>query len=232
MLLEDYDITVARMLVGGVDVWLNTPLRPLEACGTSGMKAVFNGVLNCSILDGWWDEMYDGDVGWAIPSAEWQDDIEARNDLEATSLFNLLERQVVPLFYKRTDGACPSTGWRKVKASMSRVGPQVSASRMLREYTTDLYEPAARPHPRRCGPTTTPGPRRSSRWRRHLDRCWPSVVVTATVLRGAAQRRGHDLPGHRPGVAGRPRARATSRCRSSTAPSTSTTTCATRRASP
>ena len=77
------------------------------------MKAVFNGVLNCSILDGWWDEMYDSDVGWAIPSAEWQDDVEARNDLESTGLFNLLERQVVPLFYQRDDGGLPADWLRQ-----------------------------------------------------------------------------------------------------------------------
>jgi len=178
VLLEDYDITVARMLVSGVDVWLNTPLRPLEACGTSGMKAVFNGVLNCSILDGWWDELYDGDVGWAIPSAEWQDDLEARNDLEAASLFNLLERQVVPLFYARNDGL-PADWLRKVKASMSRVGPHVSASRMLREYTTEFYEPAAA-RTRQLRADDDARVKALVRWRRHIDRCWPSVAVTGT----------------------------------------------------
>ena len=180
VLLEDYDITVARMLVGGVDVWLNTPLRPLEACGTSGMKAVFNGVLNCSILDGWWDEMYDGDVGWAIPSAEWQDDIEARSDAEATSLFNLLERQIVPLFYKRGDGALPTEWLAKVKASMGRVGPKVNASRMLREYTTELYEPAAR----RSRDLRADGDARARafvEWKRTVLRAWPSVMVTSTT---------------------------------------------------
>ena len=179
VLLEDYDITVARMLVSGVDVWLNTPLRPLEACGTSGMKAVFNGALNCSILDGWWDELYDGDVGFAIPSAEWQEDIHARNELEAGSLFNILERQVVPLFYTRSDGL-PANWLRKVKASMSRVGPNVSASRMLRQYTEDLYCPAAQ----RTADLRADHDERVKalvRWRRHIDRCWPSVAVTGTA---------------------------------------------------
>jgi starch phosphorylase len=180
VLLEDYDITVARMLVGGVDVWMNTPLRPLEACGTSGMKAVFNGVLNCSVLDGWWDEMYDSDVGWAIPSAEWQDDIEARNDIESTGLFSLLERQVVPLFYHRNDGGLPADWLAKVKASMARVGPKVSASRMLREYTTDLYEPAAR----RTRELRADGDARSRSfvaWTEKVLDAWPTVMVTSTT---------------------------------------------------
>jgi starch phosphorylase len=181
VLLEDYDITVARMLVGGVDVWLNTPLRPLEACGTSGMKAVFNGVLNCSVLDGWWDEMYDSDVGWAIPSAEWQDDVEARNEAEANSLFNLLERQIVPLFYKRSDGGLPAEWLAKVKASMSRVGPQVNASRMIREYTTDLYEPAAR-RSRDLRADDDARAKAFVEWKRTLLRAWPSVMVTHTAV--------------------------------------------------
>jgi len=178
VLLEDYDITVARMLVGGVDVWLNTPLRPLEACGTSGMKAVFNGVLNCSVLDGWWDEMYDPEVGWAIPSAEWEDDPDARNDVEASSLFGLLERQVVPLFYNRTEGL-PVDWLRKVKASISRLGPRVGAGRMLREYTTNLYEPAAA-RTRVLRGDDDARVKALVRWRRHLDRGWPSVAVTST----------------------------------------------------
>ncbi|MEI7593173.1 MAG: alpha-glucan family phosphorylase [Actinomycetes bacterium] len=181
VLLEDYDITVARMLVGGVDVWLNTPLRPLEACGTSGMKAVFNGVLNCSVLDGWWDEMFDSDVGWAIPSAEWQDDVETRNDVEAISLFNLLERQIVPLFYKRGDGGLPTEWLAKVKASMSRLGPRVSASRMIRDYTTTFYEPAAR----RTRELRANGDARAKEfveWKRFLQRSWPAVLVTSTAV--------------------------------------------------
>ncbi len=231
MLLEDYDISVARMLVGGVDVWLNTPLRPMEACGTSGMKAAFNGVLNCSILDGWWDEMYDSDVGWAIPSAEWQDDIETRNEIESTSLFNLLERQIVPLFYQRNDGGLPADWLAKVKASMARVGPKVSASRMLREYTTDLYEPAAR----RTRDLRADGDARAQDfvgWTDKVLDAWPTVVVTATTYEEATSARGHDLPGDRPGLARRARSPTTSRSRSSTARSTSTTSSETRSASP
>ena len=179
VLLEDYDITVARMLVGGVDVWLNTPLRPLEACGTSGMKAVFNGVLNCSVLDGWWDEMYDGDVGWAIPSAEWEDDLEARNEIEAASVFGLLERQVVPLFYNRDRRPARSSGCARSRRRSAGSARGSGADRMLREYTTDLYEPAAE-RTRLLRADDDARVKALVRWRRHLDRGWPSVAVTGT----------------------------------------------------
>ncbi|MCB1039914.1 MAG: alpha-glucan family phosphorylase, partial [Acidimicrobiales bacterium] len=140
--LDDYDIAVARTLYQGSDIWLNTPRRPQEACGTSGMKAALNGTLNCSILDGWWDEMFDGDNGWAITSAEDLHDLETRDRLEADSLFDLLEHQIVPLFHDRTDasmGGVPR-GWvRRVKANFVSLGPQVVASRMVRDYVTELY---------------------------------------------------------------------------------------------
>ena len=108
--VDDYDIAVARALYQGADVWLNNPRRPQEACGTSGMKAALNGGLNLSILDGWWHEMFDGENGWAISSAEDVDDIERRDQLEASALFDLLERQVVPLFYETYGGRCPGAG--------------------------------------------------------------------------------------------------------------------------
>ncbi len=142
--LEDYDIDVARALYQGCDVWLNTPRRPLEASGTSGMKVTLNGVLNCSVLDGWWDESFDTEIGWAIVSAEREQNPELRDHLEANSLFDLLERQIVPLFYDRPPGRPPSSWLRRVKASVRTLGPFVPANRMVRDYVTDLYEPAAR----------------------------------------------------------------------------------------
>src|SRR5439155_996863 len=105
--IEDYDIAVARAMYQGCDVWLNNPRRPQEACGTSGEKAALNGVLNLSILDGWWDEMYDGENGWAISSAETADDLGRRDAVEAASLFDILEHQVIPLFYERVEGPVP-----------------------------------------------------------------------------------------------------------------------------
>ena len=141
--VDDYDISVARALVQGADVWLNNPRRPQEACGTSGMKAALNGGLNLSILDGWWDECFDGDNGWAISSAEQVEDSIRRDELEAGSLFDLLERQVVPLFYERWQGPVPRQWVARVKRSLITLGPVVTAARMVRDYTEHLYEPTA-----------------------------------------------------------------------------------------
>ncbi len=155
--LPNYDIAMARTLFPGCDVWLNNPLRPLEACGTSGMKAALNGSLNLSVLDGWWDEMYDGENGWAIPTANNDASSEERDDIEAAALYELLETQVAPKFYGLTvsDGAGaagPSqpgpqkvpTHWvSMIKHTMSHLGPAVSADRMLQDYVNVLYRPAA-----------------------------------------------------------------------------------------
>jgi starch phosphorylase len=136
-------MAVARAFYQGCDVWLNTPRRPQEACGTSGMKAALNGALNCSILDGWFDEMYDGQNGWAIASAR-HEDLERRDEAEASSLFELLEAQIVPLFYDRhATAAIPHRWISRVKASLASLGPRVSATRMVRDYVTEIYEPLA-----------------------------------------------------------------------------------------
>jgi glycogen phosphorylase len=140
--VEDYDMSIARALTQGADVWLNTPRRPLEACGTSGLKASLNGALNCSILDGWWDECFDGTNGWAIASAESATDLEARDAIEAASLFALLEQNIVPLFYDRPDSVVPQRWVAKVKASLRSLGPFAGASRMVRDYVETIYEPA------------------------------------------------------------------------------------------
>ncbi len=141
--LEDYDMDTARMLVQGCDVWLNNPLRPMEACGTSGMKSAYNGGLNLSVLDGWWDEWYAPERGWAIPSADWVDDPGARDTAEADWLLDLLEREVVPLFYQRVSGSPPYAWLARVKASLAGLGPLVSAQRMVRDYVHSAYAPAA-----------------------------------------------------------------------------------------
>jgi starch phosphorylase len=142
--VPDYDIAVARTLYQGCDVWLNTPRRPQEACGTSGEKAALNGALNLSILDGWWDEMFDGENGWAISSAEGYEDLARRDAVEAESLFEILERQIVPLFYDRVEGGPLPRRWvSRVKSSLQSLGPQVVASRMVKDYTENLYEPIA-----------------------------------------------------------------------------------------
>jgi glycogen phosphorylase len=141
--VQDYDMAVARTMYHGCDVWLNNPRRPLEACGTSGMKAALNGVLNCSILDGWWDECYNGRNGWAIASADDDADIGRRDQREATSLFGLLEREIVPLFYDRDADGVPVQWVNTMKENWRSLGPFVTAARMVRDYTSFLYEPAA-----------------------------------------------------------------------------------------
>lgn len=142
--LPNYSIGMAGYLYHGCDVWLNNPLRPLEACGTSGMKSAMNGGLNLSVLDGWWDELYDGNNGWAIPSAVGVDP-GRRDDIEADALYDLLEHDVVPAFYDRRDADDAPPRWlAKVRHTLSATAPEVSADRMVREYATAYYRPAAR----------------------------------------------------------------------------------------
>jgi starch phosphorylase len=140
--LPNYDIAMALSLYPGCDVWLNNPLRPFEACGTSGMKAALNGGLNLSILDGWWDEWYDGENGWAIPTADGIEDPEHRDDLEAAALYDLIEGSVAPRFYDRDERALPSRWLEMVRHTLSSLGPKVLASRMVADYVTRLYLPA------------------------------------------------------------------------------------------
>jgi starch phosphorylase len=125
--VPDYDIAVARVLMQGSDVWLNTPRRPMEASGTSGEKACLSGALNCSILDGWWAEMFDGTNGWAISSAESYEDLDHRDKIEADSLFEILESQVVPLFYDRFEGPVPRRWVKRMRSSLQTLGPKVLA---------------------------------------------------------------------------------------------------------
>ncbi len=143
VLIPDYDIGIARTMYHGCDVWLNTPRRPMEACGTSGMKAALNGVLNCSILDGWWDEMSNGTNGFDIPSFDDDHDDARRDQREANATYDVLEQELVPLFYERGDDAVPH-GWiDRIKDNWISLGWNVIAGRMVRDYTTELYEPAA-----------------------------------------------------------------------------------------
>jgi starch phosphorylase len=140
--LPDYDMAMAHALVQGCDVWLNNPLRPLEACGTSGMKAALNGGLNLSVRDGWWDEWYDGVDGWEIPSADGVADPVRRDKLEATALYELLAKSVAPLFYDRDPDGIP-LGWvERIRHTLRALGPKVQAERMVREYVSALYVPA------------------------------------------------------------------------------------------
>jgi starch phosphorylase len=140
--LPDYDIALAKILYPGCDVWLNNPLRPLEACGTSGMKAALNGALNLSILDGWWDEWFDGENGWAIPTADTASNDDERDDAEAAALYDLIEHQLVPRFCER-EGGIPTAWLRMVRHTMTDLGKRATSDRMVREYVERLYVPAA-----------------------------------------------------------------------------------------
>jgi len=147
--LADYDIDLAQHLQPGVDVWINTPRRPNEACGTSGMKVLANGGLNLSNLDGWWDEAYEPDVGWCIG-----DDLEhcgpKRDEEEADMLYRLIEEKVVPLFYERDDAGIPKGWTRMVRSSMTRLTPRFSSERMMKEYVEKIYQPASSAYRRRA----------------------------------------------------------------------------------
>jgi len=141
--LEDYDINLARYLVQGVDVWLNNPLRPLEACGTSGMKAACNGALNLSVLDGWWDEAFDGQNGWAIGNREKYTDSLYQNEVESKAIYSTLEKDVIPLFYNRGVDGLPREWIKKVKYSMVSITSYFNTHRMVKEYFNLFYRNAA-----------------------------------------------------------------------------------------
>jgi starch phosphorylase len=142
--LPDYEMTLARRLVQGVDVWLNTPRRPMEASGTSGMKAALNGVLNCSILDGWWAEGYDPDRGWAIGGDEELPTEEEQDAADAEALFAVLEQQVLPTFFERDADGLPKRWIEMMRHSIAELGTEYSTNRMVREYVEKLYLPAHR----------------------------------------------------------------------------------------
>jgi starch phosphorylase len=140
--LENYDMTMSRYLTAGADVWLNTPRRPLEASGTSGMKASMNGVLNCSIMDGWWDEAYNPNVGWAIGRGEEYTDTKLQDEIESKALYDLLEREIIPLFYQRGRDGLPREWIKMMKSCMREIGPSMSSHRMLMDYSNKFYFPA------------------------------------------------------------------------------------------
>jgi starch phosphorylase len=137
--LEDYDLNVARYMVQGVDVWLNTPRRPNEASGTSGQKAALNGVLNFSVLDGWWREGYSGTNGWAIGEDKTYDDPNEQDRLDAESLYDVLEHQIIPLYYDRSSENMPVEwlGW--IRESIRTLAPAFSMRRMVKEYMDEMY---------------------------------------------------------------------------------------------
>jgi starch phosphorylase len=182
--MPNYDIAMAQTLYPGCDVWLNNPLRPLEACGTSGMKAALNGCLNLSILDGWWDEWYDGHNGWAIPTADGVTDADHRDDLEAGALYDLLEKTVAPLFYDRDADGHPARWIQMVRHTLQTLGPKVPASRMVRDYVLDLYSPAAMSSRALDGDYS--GARELAAWKAKIRAGWSAVRVDHVESAGVA----------------------------------------------
>ncbi|MGA7362605.1 MAG: alpha-glucan family phosphorylase [Candidatus Dormiibacterota bacterium] len=179
--LEDYDIGLAQLLYQGSDLWLNTPRRPMEACGTSGQKALLSGALNCSILDGWWAEGWDGESGFAIPSFEEVDDLTERDHLEADALFDVLEREVVPAFFTRTEAGLPHRWLARVRHSLEALGPFVLGSRMVADYVRHMYQPAV------AAAVFTPQDRHQvarerAAWWSRIRRDFPQTRVSARAI--------------------------------------------------
>nr|WP_275585741.1 alpha-glucan family phosphorylase [Geodermatophilus sabuli] len=182
--LPGYDIGMARYLYWGCDVWLNNPLRPLEACGTSGMKAALNGGLNLSIRDGWWDEWFDGQNGWAIPTADGVTDHDRRDEIEARAIYELLGNQVLPRFYETDRDGIPTRWVEMVRHTLRETGPKVLATRMVRDYVQQLYVPAA--GSARSMAEGGYGPaRQEAGWRSHLLDHWNAVRVAHVEATGA-----------------------------------------------
>jgi starch phosphorylase len=179
--LEDYDMAVARYMVEGVDVWLNTPLRPLEASGTSGMKAAANGVLNLSTLDGWWDEVWrdpyrpEG-IGWAIGRGESFEDRAYQDQVEAEALYDLLERDVIPTFYERGVDRVPRKWANRMKASLGTLCQFVNTHRMVSQYTSEFYLPAHARY-RKLDESNGAGARALAAWIARVEREWPHVAI-------------------------------------------------------
>jgi len=192
--IEDYDINVARYMVQGVDVWLNTPRRPLEASGTSGMKAAANGALNVSVLDGWWAEGYSPDAGWAVGSGEVYGNPEEQDRVECEALFNLLENEIVPLFYERDRGGLPRAWIGMMKASMRRLGSNFNTHRMVQEYTEQCYLPAHRAE-KRLATDGYSGARGLAAWRARVGKAWPLVAIRVEEIRKHKDMRVGDTVG-------------------------------------
>jgi starch phosphorylase len=180
--LEDYDMVLAQHLAGGVDVWLNNPRRPAEACGTSGMKMLVNGGLNCSSLDGWWDEAFSPEVGWAIGDAAEHGPEDDGRDAEA--LYRLLEGEIVPEFYDRDAEGVPRAWIRRVRASMARLTARFSSDRMVQEYVEGSYLPAAAAYRRRAAEGGRLA-RDLEGWVAALEDGWPGVRFGRVTVQAA-----------------------------------------------
>ena len=172
--LSDYDMHLTEQLVQGVDVWLNTPRRPWEACGTSGMKVLVNGGINLSELDGWWAEAYTPEVGWALGDGQEHDDDSDRDAIEAEALYDLLENKVIPEFYTRDEQGIPTAWVARMRESMASLTPRFSTSRAVREYTEQHYLPLASAYQTRSANHGAIG-EQIAHWRNEINQKWPSL---------------------------------------------------------
>jgi glycogen phosphorylase len=193
LFIEGYDLHIARRLVSGVDVWLNNPVHPLEASGTSGMKAGMNGAINLSILDGWWDEGYDGENGWAIKPASPDLDPHRRDYEEARTLYEILQDQVIPLYYRRSSSGLSPEWVRIAKRSMATLLPRYDASRMLGEYVSKFYLPASR-QGYRYREQNYEGAKSIAAWKARVRAAWPGVVARRLDTPRTRVRFGETLP--------------------------------------
>jgi starch phosphorylase len=182
--LENYDMNVARYMVQGVDVWLNNPRRPKEASGTSGMKVIYNGGLNCSIPDGWWAEAYHGDIGWSIGHGEeYREDEWAHQDyVESQALYNLLEQDIVPLFCRQARDGLPREWIRRVKRNIQELAPRFNTHRMVQQYTEEFYLPRFQVS-QAMSCSNFAGTAAFVEWRRHLDQVWHELAVLDVDIR-------------------------------------------------
>ena len=192
LFVENYDITLARYLVGGVDLWLNNPRRPYEASGTSGMKLVPNGGLNLSVLDGWWCEGYDQDTGWVIGSGEEYNDHGYQDEVESKNLYDVLESQVVPTFYDRGGDGLPRRWIAKMKRSMMKLGPMFNTNRMVGEYTDKFYM-RAYDNWKRLSVRDFSVAKDLIKWKRKVEAHWKSVKVVSASIEQKEVRVGYAL---------------------------------------
>ncbi|MDR2772882.1 MAG: alpha-glucan family phosphorylase [Elusimicrobiota bacterium] len=174
--LEDYDMNIAHYLVQGADVWLNNPIRPQEASGTSGMKAAINGVLNLSILDGWWCEGYDGNNGWVIGSIEKYSDRQYQDDVDSRSIYDQLEREIIPLFFAKSGDGIPRNWVKKMKASMMSLGSTFNTNRMVEEYTKKFYIPSSLEHNKFCE-NNYETLKKKAQWSKNINEKWSGVQI-------------------------------------------------------
>ena len=192
LFVEDYDMAIGRALTRGVDVWLNNPRRPLEASGTSGQKAAMNGILNLSILDGWWPEGYNGENGWAIGTGRGFENDEKADAADADALYTLLEREVIPLYYDRNGNGVPTRWMERSKEAIATVAPAFNARRMVRDYVRMAYAPASKRHAAMTADEHAAA-RELASWRRLVLDSFPRVSLQAQPLEDVVRRSGDRL---------------------------------------